>query len=262
MNSDLPAIEMRNVTFSYKNKKTILRNINLSVKQSNILTILGPNGVGKTTLLNCILRNVLDFSGNINLFGKDIKQFSPKEYASIIAYVPQFSQLSFDYTVEEFVLMGCTPRKTFFAQPQLNDYNIVYKSLTELGINNLRYCHMTEISGGERQLVYFARALVQQPKIIVLDEPTSSLDYSNQYKLLNNLKYLNTLGYTIILTSHNPEYAFMLGGDVAMLFKEGDFIYGCVEELMTEEHLTEMYKIDIKVKYISEYDSYICIRVD
>lgn len=256
------AIEINKLSFSYAKKDTILKNISFSLEPGGVLTILGPNGSGKTTLLNCILKNVTTYDGNITLFGKDLTQYSSKEFASKVAYVPQLSQLNFDYTVEEFVLMGCNPHKQFFAQPTSEDYRIVEQNLRRLDLFDKKNNIMRQISGGERQLAYIARALTQEPQMIIMDEPTSALDYSNQYKVIKILKSLSGQGYTVVLTSHNPEYAYMLDGHVAMLYKGAKFLYGTVEEMMTEYNLSDMYKTKIKVKYVPEYDMHMCIRID
>lgn len=158
--------------------------------------------------------------------------------------------------------MGVNPHKSFFQQPSQADYRLARRSLETLGVLHLAERLIGEISGGERQLVYIARALTQQPRIIIMDEPTSALDYSNQYKVIKVLQKLNKEGYTVILTSHNPEYAFMLGGYVGMLFKNNNFRYGKVFDLMTEENLTTLYETPIKVKYLEEYSTYICVRVN
>lgn len=223
---------------------------------------MGPNGSGKTTLLNCILNNNTQYEGNISLYGRDLKTFHPKEYAANVAYVPQLARLNFEYSVEDFVLMGVNPQKSFFAQPQKQDYDLVYHSLEILGIRNLSGQLMGEISGGERQLAYIARSLTQQPRVIIMDEPTSALDYSNQYKVIQILKKLNKNGYTVILTSHNPEYALMLGGYVGMIYREEPFRFGSVEDLMTDQSLSELYGTDIRVKYLPEYGKQICVRID
>ena len=199
------ALSVGKLSFSYKTKKTVLKNISFTVPLGDILTILGPNGSGKTTLLNCILRNISGYSltglncilrnisgysGEIQVLGKLLQNYTTKEYAAAVAYVPQLSQLNFDYTVEEFTLMGCNPHKSFLAQPTEEDYALVAQSLRQLGIYELKDSLMGEISGGERQLVYIARAITQQPKLIIMDEPTSALDYSNQYKVIQMLKSL------------------------------------------------------------------------
>ena len=255
-----PALIVDKVSFAYKNEKKVLSNVCFSLNQGEILTILGPNGSGKTTLLNCLLNNHTSYSGDILLFGRNLKQISPKEYAADVAYVPQFGLLSFDYSVEDFVLMGINPHKTFFQQPTSADYELVHHFLDTLGLSHLAKQAMNEISGGERQLAYIARALTQQPKIIIMDEPTSALDYSNQYKVIQILKKLNHDGYTVILTSHNPEYAYMLGGFVGMIFRNNSFQFGRVAELMTNDKLTALYGTQIGVVYLSEYSTYVCVR--
>ena len=202
---DISAFSVSNLSFTYSKEKKVLENVSFSIKQGEILTILGPNGAGKTTLLNCLLANNKRYRGKICLLGRDLREYKTKEFASYVAYVPQLARLNFEYTVEDFVLMGINPSKAFFEQPNIDDYNRVYQSLSLLGIRNLSTQMMSEISGGERQLAYIARALTQQPRIIIMDEPTSALDYSNQYRIIRILKKLNKDGYTVILTSHNPE---------------------------------------------------------
>lgn len=256
------ALDVKSISFTFQKGKRVLDDISFSLKRGAIMTILGPNGSGKTTLLNCLLNNYLTYSGSINLFGKNIKNYSPKEYAANVAYVPQLTHLSFEYSVEDFVLMGINPHKSFFEQPSSEDYNLVHQSLVNLGISHLEKRMMGEVSGGERQLAYIARALTQQPQIIIMDEPTSALDYSNQYKVIKILKKLNNEGYTVILTSHNPEYAFMLGGYVGMLYRNNHFSCGEVDKLMTDENLSALYETCIKVKYIPDCESYVCVRVD
>lgn len=256
------AITVSNLSFSYRKGKKILENVDFSIQQGDVLTILGPNGSGKTTLLNCLLTNNTKYHGSIRLLGRDLKTYQTKEYAASVAYVPQLARLNFEYTVEDFVLMGVNPHKSFFEQPGSRDYDIVYRSLELLGIRHLAPRLMGEISGGERQLAYIARALTQQPKIIIMDEPTSALDYSNQYKVIQILKQLNQEGYTVILTSHNPEYAFMLGGYVGMIYRNQPFRFGLVDALMTDDNLSALYGTDIRVKYLPEYHTQVCVRID
>lgn len=256
------AIDVQSISFAFHKGKRVLDDISFSLKKGAIMTILGPNGSGKTTLLNCLLNNYLSYSGSIKLFEKNVKNYSSKEYAANVAYVPQLTQLSFEYSVEDFVLMGINPHKNFFQQPSSKDYELVHKNLFDLGISHLEKSLMGEVSGGERQLAYIARALTQKPQIIIMDEPTSALDYSNQYKVIKTLKKLNKEGYTVILTSHNPEYAFMLGGYVGMLYRNNRFCYGEVNKLMTDENLSALYETCIKIKYIPDCESYVCVRVD
>lgn len=256
------AIKVSDLSFAYRKGRKILKNVNFTVHQGDVLTILGPNGSGKTTLLNCLLTNNTKYQGIIELFGRNLTTYPTKEYAANVAYVPQLARLNFEYTVEEFVLMGVNPHKSFFEQPHSQDYEIVRKSLELLGISHLSSQLMGEISGGERQLAYIARALTQQPKIIIMDEPTSALDYSNQYKVIQILKQLNREGFTVILTSHNPEYAFMLGGYVGMIYRNELFQFGPVDDLMTDNNLSRLYDTDIRVKDLPEYHTQVCVRIE
>lgn len=262
VNKMTPAFAVKNLSFTYKKGRKLLENIDFSIRPGDILTILGPNGAGKTTLLNCMLNNNIRYHGGIYLFGRDLKTYGSKEYSANVAYVPQLSRLNFEYSVEDFVLMGVNPQKKYFEQPNSCDYAIARQSLKTLGIHHLAEQLMSELSGGERQLAYIARALTQKPKIIIMDEPTSALDYSNQYKVIQILKELNKEGYTVILTSHNPDYAFMLGGYVGMIYRDQPFQFGSVTELMTDKNLSCLYGTEIKVATLTEYNTKVCVRVD
>lgn len=257
-----PALEVENLSFTYRRDRHVLYNISFSLEQGNSMTILGPNGAGKTTLLNCILRNADNYQGEIKLFGKRIQQYTNREFAATAAYVPQLTQLSFDYTVEEFVLMGTNPQHRLFDLPDERDYERTWQCLESLGVGHLKNRYMGEISGGERQLAYIARALAQQPRIIVMDEPTSALDYSNQFKVIQILKDLTRRGYSVVLTSHNPDYAFMLGGKVGMLFRDGSFEFGPVKAHMTDQRLSRMYGTPIKVYEMEALQTSICVRLN
>lgn len=261
LNNITPAFAVNNLSFTYKKGRKLLENIDFSIVPGDILTILGPNGAGKTTLLNCMLNNNIRYQGDIHLFGRNLKTFSSKEYSANVAYVPQLSRLNFEYSVEDFVLMGINPQKKYFEQPNSRDYSVVKESLETLGIQHLAEQLMSEISGGERQLAYIARALTQRPKIIIMDEPTSALDYSNQYKVIQILKSLNKEGFTVILTSHNPDYAFMLGGYAGMIYRDHSFQFGTVDQLMIDENLSNLYGTEIKVTTLTEYNTKVCVRV-
>jgi len=251
-------LQIDNLSFSYKNKY-VLEDISINLNQGDVLSLLGPNGSGKTTLLNCIIRFLPNYKGNIYVNGDDTKKITQRKLALIIAYVPQISAVTFDFTVREFVVMGRCPHVGIFEQPKGVDYEIVDEKLTILGIYNLLNQGIDELSGGERQLVYIARALVQEPKIILLDEPTSALDYGNSIKILKMIKKLSLSGYTIVLTCHNPEYPFLLGGKTAAIFENKKFMYGNTVDILKSELLSELYGISISIKYLEDFDKYICI---
>lgn len=253
-------IEAENVNFTYaKGTRQILKDVNLTLDEGQVMSILGPNGAGKSTLLNCIATlNNLD-SGTIKLCGKDTKKMKPKEVASILSYVPQNHTPAFSYTVFNFVLMGRAPKVGMFEKPKTEDFEIVSKVLEEVGLAELADKLYTEISGGERQQATIARALVQEPKAILFDEPTAHLDFGNQIKTLRTIKSLAEKGYAIIITTHNPDHAIMLGGTTAILDKKGHLTVGPTEEIITEGTLKKVYDTKLKLSYFDEAGRYVCI---
>jgi len=254
------AIEINNLTFQYDHSRQILNNVNLRIPKGSIVTILGKNGVGKTTLLNCILGFIENYSGTISFFGKKQSDFSRKELAQIVGLVPQLGQISFDYTVQEFVLMGCNSSMNYFAVPDEAMYAIVEDSLNTLGIFHLKDRRVNSLSGGERQLVYIARTLSQRPKIIVLDEPTSALDFGNGMKIIELLTKLKDSGFTIVLTCHNPDYPFVFRGYTVAILPEHKVLFGKSEHILTDDVLTQLYGVNIKRIYLPETNRYVCVN--
>ncbi len=253
-------IDVENLNFSYtKAGKRVLNDVSLSLDQGEIMTILGPNGAGKSTLLNCIATLNEPDSGVIKLCGKDSKQMSQKEIASILSYVPQNHTPAFSYTVFNFVLMGRAPKVGMFERPKDDDFKAVERVLEEVGISHLVDKPYTEISGGERQQATIARALVQEPKVILFDEPTAHLDYGNQLKTLRVIKNLSDEGYAIVITTHNPDHAIMLGGTTAVLDRTGCLTVGNSKEIITEETLKSIYGTPLSLVYMESAGRYICI---
>ncbi|MEG1105059.1 MAG: ABC transporter ATP-binding protein, partial [Oscillospiraceae bacterium] len=207
---------------------------------------------GKTTLLNCVAGLLLPEKGNIFVAGKDIKEHTPKEIAKTIAYVPQLHTPTFAYTVREFVVMGCAPYIGAFQQPKDTDYDFVNETLSELGVLHLVDRTYTDLSGGERQLVTIARALVQRPDMLILDEPTNHLDYGNQLRTLMLVKKLANNGFGIILTSHTPDYVLLLNGKVGILNRKGELLVGDTCKIMTQKTLEDLYQIELNMVYIEE----------
>ena len=233
--------------------------ISFEVKKGEIVGFLGPNGAGKSTLLGCIATLLEPDSGIINLGGRDTKQMKPREVASILSYVPQTHTPAFSYTVFNFVLMGRAPKIGMFEKPKDEDMEAVQKVLEEVGLTELADKPYTEISGGERQQATIARALVQEPKAILFDEPTAHLDYGNQIKTLRVIKSLAEKGYAIIITTHNPDHAIMLGGTVAILSKDGHLEVGPTDEIITEDKLKEVYGTELKLVMMNEFGRNICV---
>lgn len=258
--NDQISLSIHDLSYGYMADRQLLRHISFKISSGTILTILGQNGVGKSTLLYCIMRFIHTYTGQIQVFGKEQSQYNRKEYASLVAYVPQLYDTQFDYTVEEMVLMGLNPTISYFHSPRKKEHDIACAALDRLGILPLKDRVVNSLSGGERQLVYIARALAQQPKLILLDEPTSALDYGNSYRILDLLLQLKEEGYTLVLTSHNPNYPLYLKEKTAAILIDGSFVFGDTQHLLTDDMLTRIYGIIMRRVFLPEIDQYICIK--
>ncbi len=227
--------------------KTVIQGISFDISSGDILCLLGPNGVGKTTFFKTLLGFLKLKSGEIRLNDRDIKTFSQKERARSIGYVPQAHTPPFPFTVLQVVLMGRTAHLGSFASPSRKDVNLADETLEMLGISFLRDRIYTEISGGERQMVLIARALTQQPEVLVMDEPTSNLDFGNQIRVLNRIRQLAASGLGVVMTSHFPDHAFLCASKVALMQRSNVFKYGTVDEVVTEENLRSAYGVDVRI---------------
>ena len=252
-------LEVKQAGFKYETSDTIVfKNISLSIAPGEIFCILGPNGVGKTSLLKCIAGLLRLSSGNILCRGKDTLKMTSIQSAKIMAYVPQIHYPVFAYSVFDTVLMGRTPYLGYFSFPDPKDEDIAEKAIDVMGIHHLRDKPYTEISGGERQLVMFARALAQEPEVIILDEPTSHLDYGNQVKMLSLIHHLSRKGTCVIMTSHNPDHAFMIADKVGIMLHQTIGKIDTPQIVITEETLTQMYGIQVKLRQDNDFGK-ICV---
>lgn len=252
--------QVKNLSFTYPGgNRKILDNISLSLEEGEILTILGPNGAGKTTLLNCMADLFTPDEGSLYVDGKNIKDINSKELAAIVAYVPQAHNPAFNYSVLDFVLMGRAPSIGFFSRPKKSDEEICMETLNKMGIDHLANKSYMEISGGERQQAMIARAVVQQPKVILFDEPTAHLDFGNQHRVLELVTNMAKDGFSIIITTHNPDHALLLGNKSAIVDKDGHILTGKSEEIITEENLKRVYKTDLKMIYVEQIHRTACL---
>jgi len=236
-------VNVKEVFYAYENKKDVLKEIDFSLQSGKILSILSPNGCGKTTLLKCINGILHLRSGSILLDNKDISIYRVHELAKKIAYIPQFHNPIFPYKVIDMVLMGRNPYIPLYSFPRKNDIAITYQSLRELGIEYLAEKKYSELSGGERQLIFFARILAQQAELLLLDEPASHLDLSNQIKILDMIKQLSNFGITIIMSTHIPDQALMIS-DNCILMKEGQlYVYGDPEIVINTRNIEQVFGV-------------------
>jgi iron complex transport system ATP-binding protein len=227
--------------------KTIVKDISVKVQSGEVLTLLGPNGVGKTTFFKTILGFLKLHGGEIKLDGQNIQYWKKNKLAKAIGYVPQAHIPPFPFTVLDVVVMGRTAHLGIFASPSKKDIRIAEESLEALDVAYLKDKTYTEISGGERQMVLVARALTQEPEILVMDEPTSNLDFGNQVKVLKQINKLSKKGLGIIMTSHFPDHAFLCSTKVALLEKNNIFTVGNVDEVITEDKLRAAYGVNVKI---------------
>lgn len=251
-------IEIENAEFSYNGREKIFQDINLSVGKGEVLCILGPNGTGKTTLikcLNCLLR--LN-SGNIFLSGEDIYSFNKTDLARQIGYIPQGHSPVFPFTVLDVVLMGRAPHLDSMSSPSKKDYLIAQECLEKLNMAHMSDKPYTELSGGEKQLIFFARVLAQKPDILLLDEPTSHLDFGNQMRTLNLINKMAESGFTVVMSSHFPDHAFISADKVAIMKDCHIIDYGTPNEVITEKNLEKAYNIGVKIMDLEE-ERKICI---
>ncbi|MGY4494212.1 ABC transporter ATP-binding protein [Pseudomonas sp. TE3610] len=189
------------------NGRSLLEGISLSVQPGDCIALLGANGAGKSTLLKILLGLVKPASGQVRLNGQPLAALDRRSIARQLAYVPQNHVPSFPYSVRQIVTQGRLPITGLGRAPDADDLAAVDRALHELGIDHLALRTYTELSGGERQLVLIARALVQQARMILLDEPVTGLDFGHQLRLLERLQHLAASGLAILTTSHRPEQA-------------------------------------------------------
>lgn len=240
--------------FGYSKGSTVFEDINFEVGRGEILSILGPNGCGKTTLLKCLL-GLLNFTGGeIHIGGHESGEVKKDNLGSHIGYVPQNHHTAFPYSVTEMVLMGRARFIGTFSAPSEKDVEIAKDCLEMLNISHYGKRDFPELSGGEKQLVLIARALASNADVLIFDEPTSALDYKNQYAILQALhKLTREKDLTIIMTTHHPEHALYIS-DKVLLMGEGRSIFGRVSDAFTEENLKHIYGMEMKVVSIPHGD--------
>jgi len=243
-----PILSFEGVSFGYsQNGKAVMTDFCLHVPSGSVTAILGPNGAGKTTLLHLALGWLKPRRGNIYLKGRGLREYSRRELGQWMGLVPQTEYISFDFSLLEYVLLGRAPYLRPLDMPTREDVQIALRSLEQVGLNDLHHRSVLNLSGGERQLLLTARAITQQPRFLLLDEPSSHLDISNKVRLLNLLRELSRQDVTIMLTTHEPEFASAIATHL-VLMREGKVQEaGALEEEMTSEKLSALYGTSVKV---------------
>lgn len=238
-------IEIDHLCFSY-GAHAVLQDVNCMIKSGCMTFLLGQNGAGKSTLFRCILGQLSPQKGKVLLGNQLSSQYTIKELARYAAYVPQACNPVFSYPVEQVVLMGRSAYTSLFSAPSKADETIAQEALERMGIAHLAKKEFVHLSGGERQLVLIARALAQQGKVLLMDEPTASLDYGNQLKVLTQVKKLCQEGMSVFVSSHNPQHALWFADEVIALDEGKVLAAGAPAEVMTPQLIAALYQVDVR----------------
>lgn len=252
------SISVEKLSFSY-GKIHVLHDVSFSVDKGNMLCILGPNGVGKSTLFSCILGLRKPEKGSIYVSGKNIGKLSIRERAKLMAYIPQSHMPSFNYSVYDMVLMGTVSSIGPMSLPGRKQKEAAENVLKKMDIWRLKDREYMKISGGERQLVCIARAMVQGAGVLIMDEPTANLDYGNQIMVQEQLRNLVSDGYTILQSTHNPEQAFLYSDAVLTLYEGKTDAFGRPEDVIKKESMRRLYKADVEIKSLYDDLVRVCI---
>jgi len=243
------AIKINNLNFSYKTAD-VLKGISFKASEGTLLCVLGKNGAGKSTLFRCILGLLRDYRGDILIDGTDAGSLSARELAKKISYIPQNHATVYSYSVLDMVMMGTTIHLGRFETPGKRQRDIAAAALETMNIGYLADRSFSSISGGEQQMVLIARAIAQQTKMIIMDEPCSNLDYGNQIKVMKALKDLAKQGYLVIQSTHNPEHVFLFADEVVVILEGKIGAKGPADEILTEELLHRIYEIRVNLHEI------------
>lgn len=239
--------EVEGLSFSYGGDFR-LDSISFNVKAGEILTLLGPNGCGKTTLLKCMNALLKPHSGKVLVSGRNVHRLQRWELARLVGYVPQAHVPSFPFTTFDLVLMGRTAHLSIFQPPSRRDYQIAEEALSKVGLLHLSDRSYDQVSGGERQLVLIARAIAQEPKLLLLDEPTAHLDFKNQFSILSMVRCITkekSIG--VVMSLHDPNHALMFSDTVALMKSGSLYSFGSPGHIITKENIEAIYEIKVKV---------------
>lgn len=238
-------VEARDLHFRF-DKRDILRGISIVLAPGEIVSLLGANGAGKTTLLRLLLGLASPAQGEVFVGGSPLASLSSRQIATRVAYVPQVHLTPFPYTVGEVVTMGRLPRNGLLSSPSRHDGDVVQRVLEKLGISRLSHRIYSEISGGERQLALIARALAQEAPTLILDEPFANLDFGYQTVVARHLKDLAQEGHAILMTGHDPQFAFQASSRIALLVDGRVEQDGPPQQVLTSATIRRLYGIDVE----------------
>jgi len=242
------------VTFGYRPGAPVLRDLDLRVGAGSATVVLGPNGTGKSTLLHLALGRLRPQGGRVLLGGRPLAGLPRRERGRTVALVPQSERTPFDYSVLDLVLMARAPHLPPFGLPGAADRRIAAQAVNAVGLGRLRDRSVTEVSGGERQLALVARALAQQPRLLLLDEPTTHLDLAHKVRLIGLLRELLATGVTVVATTHEPDVAAALATHL-VLVRDGAVRHaGPRAEVFTATALSDTYGVPVEIASVGGRD--------
>ncbi len=242
-----PALAVENISYAF-GTQSVLKQLSFSVQQSDVFIIIGPNGAGKTTLIKLMVGILKIQTGQIEILQAPLGRYTQKRLAKVSAYVPQGLPVGFPFTVEETVLLGRAPHQKVLGLASQNDLDIAQHAMAFTEVAHLARRKLDQLSGGEQQRVLIARALCQQPQVILLDEPTAFLDLSHQIRIMDLMEKLKTeRGVTVVMVSHDVNLAAMYG-DQLLLLKAGEIVcMGSPQEVLNFKTLEETYDCKLLV---------------
>lgn len=241
-------VEVKDLSVSYgKGIPNIIEGMTFNIEKGTILNVLGQNAVGKTTLIKTLMRNLPGYKGTILVGGNDIREYSIKEYSRVVGVVATSFNTFQNLLVADYLMTGFINQMTPFSKPNDECISRAYEILEWFGKTELFNKQLEQLSSGERQIIMIARVMIQNPKVIIVDEPTANLDVRNQIMVLNQIKKLSKEGYTIIVTTHNPGHAYSLGGKTLLMGKN-KYLFGDTKDVLTAESLSEYYELDVTVR--------------
>ena len=244
-------LEVENGCFGYPKQEEILTDINIKLEEGHILSVLGPNGIGKTTLLKCMIGLMPWSRGRSLLTGKDIRTLKSKEIWNMISYIPQTHGFSFSYTGLEMVMLGPSSHLGLFSQPGHREIEMAEAMMEKVGITRLADKDCNRMSGGELQMVLIARALINEPKLIILDEPETGLDFHNQILVLNMVEKLaHEENIGAIMNTHYPTNAMSIADEALMMNRKGDRFYGPTGDILNESNISKSFDVNVVVDEI------------
>jgi len=253
------SIRTSRLSYGYDPKVLVLENVCFSAKDGEVTSIIGPNGVGKTTLLKCILGLREGWSGEIFVNDREVRSLTRRQSSALLAYVPQFCYPTFNYPCLDMVVMGANNRIGPLGNPDTKDKEEALACMDRLGVSRLKDRLFLEVSGGERQLVLIARSLMQRAKTLLLDEPVANLDLGNQFTVLDEVSKLAGEGYCVVMTTHNPEQAYQYSSCIAAFKDSRLLLEGNPKDVVTEEMIKTLYGVDVHLESLVDDAFRICL---